>query len=86
MQGILGFWRTTDLHSAKMEEKLIIAVTAHPELYDVSCPLYKDRRRKDQAWVSISQELREPSKVFFSVLLALHHFFSVCCTVEVITA
>ncbi|KAK0153079.1 Transcription factor Adf-1 [Merluccius polli] len=38
-----------------MEEKLIVAVTAHPELYDCSCPLYRDRNKKDRAWVSVSE-------------------------------
>ncbi|XP_042359885.1 myb-related transcription factor, partner of profilin-like [Plectropomus leopardus] len=38
-----------------MEEQLIIAVIAHPELYDSSCPLYRDRNKKDQAWVSVSE-------------------------------
>ncbi|XP_029941112.1 uncharacterized protein LOC115383163 isoform X6 [Salarias fasciatus] len=41
----------------KMKEKLIVAVTAHPELYDVNCPLYKDRKKKEQAWMNISQNI-----------------------------
>ena len=30
-------------------ERLVIAVAAHPELYDVTYPLYNDRHIKDRA-------------------------------------
>lgn len=52
-----------------MEESIIVAITAHPELYDVTCPLYKDRNKKEHAWVSISEATGIPSK-----LIHLHEF------------
>ncbi|XP_053184282.1 transcription factor Adf-1-like [Scomber japonicus] len=38
-----------------MEDKLIVAVTAHPVLYDTSCLLYRDRYKKEQAWSKVSE-------------------------------
>lgn len=40
----------------KMEEKLIIAVCQHPELYDTTCLLYRDRNKEEQAWVKVAEE------------------------------
>ncbi|XP_053179674.1 transcription factor Adf-1-like [Scomber japonicus] len=38
-----------------MEDKLVVAVTAHPVLYDTSCLLYRDRYKKEQAWSKVSE-------------------------------
>ncbi|XP_029945542.1 transcription factor Adf-1-like isoform X2 [Salarias fasciatus] len=43
-----------------MEERLIFAVSAHPELYDVTCPFYSIRTKKERAWMSISQNVGMP--------------------------
>ncbi|ROL51198.1 Transcription factor Adf-1 [Anabarilius grahami] len=40
-----------------MEDKLIVAVCGHPELYDVSSYFYRDRNKKDLAWKRISEEI-----------------------------
>uniref|UniRef100_A0A672F4F0 MADF domain-containing protein n=1 Tax=Salarias fasciatus TaxID=181472 RepID=A0A672F4F0_SALFA len=41
-------------------ERLIFAVSAHPELYDVTCPFYSIRTKKERAWMSISQNVGMP--------------------------
>ncbi len=46
----------------KMEDKLIVAVTAHPELYDTYCGLYRDRYKKEQAWIKVSEVAGLPGK------------------------
>lgn len=47
-------------HSFYMEEILINGVANHPELYDTSCTLYRDRNQKDLAWRRISEEIGQP--------------------------
>ncbi|KAL3976485.1 a disintegrin and metalloproteinase with thrombospondin motifs 8 [Sarotherodon galilaeus] len=46
-----------------MEERLINAVANHPELYDASSFLYRDRNKKDLAWRKISEEIRQPEDI-----------------------
>ncbi|KAL7376639.1 hypothetical protein ABVT39_012534 [Epinephelus coioides] len=46
-----------------MEDKLIVAVCGHPELYDTTMVLYRDRSRKEQAWVKVSEEAGLPVDV-----------------------
>ncbi len=39
-----------------MEEKLIIAVSGYPELYDVSLFIYRDvKNKKTDAWKKVSE-------------------------------
>ncbi|CAK6973686.1 transcription factor Adf-1-like [Scomber scombrus] len=45
-----------------MEEKLIVAVTLHPALYDTSCPLYRDTYKKEQAWHRVSEVAGLPAQ------------------------
>ena len=45
-----------------MEDKLIVAVTAHPVLYDTSCLLYRDRYKKEQPWNKVSEVAGLPGK------------------------
>ena len=52
------------------EDKLIIAVTAHPILYDTTCPLYRDRNRKEQAWRTVSEVAGLPGKFCKYVFVA----------------
>ncbi|XP_061634140.1 transcription factor Adf-1-like isoform X2 [Phyllopteryx taeniolatus] len=40
-----------------MEDKIIVAVCAHPELYDSSCFHYRDRTQKEQAWRMVSEKV-----------------------------
>ncbi|KAK5608951.1 hypothetical protein CRENBAI_017866 [Crenichthys baileyi] len=40
-----------------MKDKLIVAVCAHPIIYDTSSYHYRDRNRKDLAWRRISEEV-----------------------------
>ena len=37
-----------------MEDKLIIAVSSFPELYDVSLFMYRDTKKKNDAWRKVS--------------------------------
>ncbi|XP_077089796.1 uncharacterized protein LOC143741262 [Siphateles boraxobius] len=46
-----------------MEEKLILAVSGHPELFDSSSYFYRDRNKKDLAWKKISEEIVQPDDV-----------------------
>ncbi|XP_019222388.1 transcription factor Adf-1-like [Oreochromis niloticus] len=46
-----------------MEERLINAVANHPELYDASSFLYRDRNKKDLAWRNISDKLGQPEDI-----------------------
>ena len=52
-----------------MEDKLIVAVTAHPVLYDTSCRLYRDRYKKEQAWSKVSEVAGLPGKYVNMYLL-----------------
>ncbi|XP_049457243.1 transcription factor Adf-1-like [Epinephelus fuscoguttatus] len=47
----------------KMEDKLIIAVCGHPELYDVTSPHYKLRTKKDLPWRKVSEEVGLPEEI-----------------------
>ena len=53
-----------------MEDKLIVAVTAHPVLYDTSCLLYRDRYKKEQAWNKVSEVAGLPGKFCKYVFVA----------------
>ncbi len=53
-----------------MEDKLIVAVTAHLELYDMSCVPYRDRYKKEQAWIKVSEVARLPGKFCKYVFVA----------------
>ncbi|XP_077073440.1 transcription factor Adf-1-like [Siphateles boraxobius] len=46
-----------------MEEKLILAVSGQPELFDSSSYFYRDRNKKDLAWKKISEEIVQPDDV-----------------------
>ncbi|KAL7386353.1 hypothetical protein ABVT39_007182 [Epinephelus coioides] len=46
-----------------MEDKLIVAVCGHPELYDNTMVLYRERNRKEQAWVKVSEKAGLPVEV-----------------------
>ncbi|XP_055024891.2 uncharacterized protein [Misgurnus anguillicaudatus] len=46
-----------------MEERLILSVCSHPELYDTISYFYRDRNKKDLAWKSISEEIGQPEDV-----------------------
>ncbi|CAI5671221.1 unnamed protein product [Oreochromis niloticus] len=46
-----------------MEERLINAVANHPELYDTSCFLYRDRNIKDRAWRKKREEIGQPEDI-----------------------
>ncbi|XP_051977935.1 uncharacterized protein LOC127639764 [Xyrauchen texanus] len=43
-----------------MEEKLILAVSSHPELYDSTSYFNRDRNKKDLAWKRVSEEIGQP--------------------------
>lgn len=47
-----------------MEEKLIIAVCARPELYDTKLVMYRDRAVRKKTWCSVSEEVGLPRKSF----------------------
>ncbi|CAM4571970.1 unnamed protein product [Leuciscus chuanchicus] len=46
-----------------MEEKFILAVSSHPELYDSSSYFYRDRNKKDLAWKRVSEEIGQTEEV-----------------------
>ncbi len=52
----------------KMEEKIILVVCEHPELYDTASYLYRDRNRKELAWRKVSEEVGLPGKLWKYVL------------------
>ena len=52
-----------------MEDKLIVAVTGHPALYDPRCAMYKDRNKKEQAWAKVSEEVGSPGKFYKQVFV-----------------
>ena len=41
---------------SKMEERFICAVCHLSELFYSACVLYRDRNKKEQAWVKVSEE------------------------------
>jgi len=41
-----------------MDERLILLVQSHPELWDTRSPTYKDSEMKDNTWHSIASELQ----------------------------
>ncbi|KAL4007399.1 hypothetical protein ACER0C_001251 [Sarotherodon galilaeus] len=51
-----------------MEERLINAVANHPELYNTSCFLYRDRNKKDRAWRKICEAGNLYSIAFCSLI------------------
>ena len=46
----------------KMEDKLIVAVCGHPELYNITSPFYKIRTKKDLAWRKVAEEVGLPGE------------------------
>uniref|UniRef100_A0A8C1MZ46 Transcription factor Adf-1 n=1 Tax=Cyprinus carpio TaxID=7962 RepID=A0A8C1MZ46_CYPCA len=46
-----------------MEDKVIIAVCAYPELYDTSLYFYRSRNKKDLAWKKVSEEVGQSEEV-----------------------
>jgi len=42
---------------SSMDERLILLVQHHPELWDTRASSYKDSEMKDNAWRSIASEL-----------------------------
>ena len=50
--------------SAKMEEKIIISVSAYPEIFNTTLASYKDRTVKAKAWLKVSQEIGLTGKSF----------------------
>ncbi|XP_016368500.1 uncharacterized protein LOC107751434 [Sinocyclocheilus rhinocerous] len=46
-----------------MEERLILSVSSHPEIYDTSSYFYRDRNKKDLAWKSVGEEIGQPEDV-----------------------
>ncbi|KAK7124650.1 hypothetical protein R3I94_018887 [Phoxinus phoxinus] len=43
-----------------MEERIILAVSSRPELYDTTSYIYRDRNKKDLAWKSVGEEIGQP--------------------------
>ena len=48
-----------------MEEKLIISVSAFPEIFNTTLASYKDRTVKAKAWLKVSQEVGLTGKSFW---------------------
>ncbi|XP_056614399.1 transcription factor Adf-1-like [Triplophysa dalaica] len=46
-----------------MEDKLIVAVCGHPELYDSFSYFYRNRNKKDLSWKKVSVEVGESEEV-----------------------
>ncbi|KAK9976420.1 hypothetical protein ABG768_021625 [Culter alburnus] len=46
-----------------MEERLILSVSSHPEIYDTSSYFYRDKNKKDLAWKSVGEEIGQPEDV-----------------------
>ncbi|XP_055057393.2 uncharacterized protein [Misgurnus anguillicaudatus] len=46
-----------------MEEKLIIAVCGHPDIYDTTSYFYRDRNKKDLAWKKVSEEVGQSAEM-----------------------
>ena len=51
----------------KMEEQLIVCVSAHPVLYDTSLFDYRDVNKKNDAWCRVSEVVGVPG-VYFVLL------------------
>ena len=47
-----------------MEEKIIIAVSAHPAIFNTTLAIYKDRTVKAKAWLKVSEEVGLTGKSF----------------------
>ena len=47
-----------------MEEKLIVSVSAFPELFNSTLAGYKDRTVKTKAWLKVSEEVGLTGKYF----------------------
>ena len=45
-----------------MEDKVIVSVCARPILYDTTMVSYRDRNKKDLAWVEVGEETGLPGK------------------------
>ena len=45
-----------------MEEKLIVAICGHPALYDTTAVLYRDKLKKEEAWMKVAEEVGLPGK------------------------
>ncbi|KAL3056870.1 hypothetical protein OYC64_007364 [Pagothenia borchgrevinki] len=46
-----------------MEEKIVVAVSGFPEIYDTMSYIYRDRNKKELAWRKISEEVGIPEEV-----------------------
>uniref|UniRef100_A0A671PYE7 MADF domain-containing protein n=1 Tax=Sinocyclocheilus anshuiensis TaxID=1608454 RepID=A0A671PYE7_9TELE len=46
----------------KMEERIIVSVCGHPEIYDTTSYSYRDRTKKEIAWKKISEEVGLPDE------------------------
>ena len=47
-----------------MEEKIIIAVSAYPVIFNTTLAIYKDRTVKAKAWLKVSEEVGLTGKYF----------------------
>ena len=47
-----------------MEEKIVVAVSGFPEIYDTMSYIYRDRNKKELAWRKISEEVGIPGKLY----------------------
>ena len=50
--------------TAKMEEKIIIAVSSYPVIFNTTLASYKDRTVKTKAWLKVSEEVGLTGKSF----------------------
>uniref|UniRef100_A0A671YJ80 MADF domain-containing protein n=1 Tax=Sparus aurata TaxID=8175 RepID=A0A671YJ80_SPAAU len=46
-----------------LAEKLIVAVCGHPVLYDTTAVFYRNRYKKEEAWVKVAEEVGLPVEV-----------------------
>jgi hypothetical protein len=58
-----------DQDQTAMEEKIIISVSALPELFNCTLSAYKDLTVKARAWQKVSQEVGLTGKFFIFTLL-----------------
>ena len=45
------------------DQNLIIAVCSHPVLYNTRIVLYRDRNKKERAWVDVAEDTGFPGKI-----------------------
>ena len=56
-------WETEQKQKEAMEDALIVAVCVQSVLYDTTLVSYRDRIKKEQAWVVVGQETGIPGKL-----------------------